>query len=288
MSAKIIDGNRLASQIRAELKQRSDALADSDRQPTLVVILVGDDPASQVYVRNKIRACSEVGIESREIILPANTGTEHLLQRIHQLAEDDDVDGILLQLPVPEGIDEARLLAAIPSHKDVDGFHALNVGALAQGNPQFIPCTPYGVMKMLQHTGVNLQGMEAVVIGRSNIVGKPMAQLLTAAGATVTVCHSKTRDLAFHTRRADLLVAAIGRPRMISGDMVKPGAILIDVGINRDDSGKLCGDLDYESCEKVAGWITPVPGGVGPMTITMLLTNTLEAVERSRANAIIA
>ncbi len=288
MSAKIIDGNRLASQIRAELKQRSDALADSDRQPTLVVILVGDDPASQVYVRNKIRACSEVGIESREIILPANTGTEHLLQRIHQLAEDDDVDGILLQLPVPEGIDEARLLAAIPSHKDVDGFHALNVGALAQGNPQFIPCTPYGVMKMLLHTGVNLQGMEAVVIGRSNIVGKPMAQLLTAAGATVTVCHSKTRDLAFHTRRADLLVAAIGRPRMISGDMVKPGAILIDVGINRDDSGKLCGDLDYESCEKVAGWITPVPGGVGPMTITMLLTNTLEAVERSRANAIIA
>jgi methylenetetrahydrofolate dehydrogenase (NADP+) / methenyltetrahydrofolate cyclohydrolase len=282
MSAKIIDGNRLASQIRAELKQRSEALADRDRQPTLVVILVGDDPASQVYVRNKIRACSEVGIESREIILPANTGTEHLLQRIHQLAEDDDVDGILLQLPVPEGIDEARLLAAIPSHKDVDGFHALNVGALAQGNPQFIPCTPYGVMKMLQHTGVNLQGMEAVVIGRSNIVGKPMAQLLTAAGATVTVCHSKTRDLAFHTRRADLLVAAIGRPRMISGDMIKPGAILIDVGINRDESGKLCGDLDYDSCRQIAGWITPVPGGVGPMTITMLLTNTLEAVERNQ------
>ena len=280
MSAKVIDGNRLASQIRAELSQRSQVLADSDRQPTLVVILVGEDPASQVYVRNKIRACADVGIESREIILPANTSSEHLLQRIHQLAEDDDVDGILLQLPVPEGIDEARLLAAIPAHKDVDGFHALNAGALAQGNPQFIPCTPYGVMKMLEQTGVNLQGLEAVVIGRSNIVGKPMAQLLTAAGATVTVCHSKTRDLAFHARRADLLVAAIGIPRMITGDMVKPGAILIDVGINRDVSGKLCGDLDYDSCQKVAGWISPVPGGVGPMTITMLLANTLEAVER--------
>ncbi len=283
MSAKIIDGKALASQIRAELRQRSEAVSAVDRQPTLVVILVGEDPASQVYVRNKINACNEVGIESREIILPANTSTEQLLERINQLAEDDDIDGILVQLPVPDSIDEARILAAIPAHKDVDGFHALNAGALSQGNPGFIPCTPYGVMKMLQQTGVDLQGLEAVVIGRSNIVGKPMAQLLTAAGATVTLCHSKTRDLTFHTRRADLLVAAIGRPKMISADMIKPGAILIDVGINRDDSGKLCGDIDYESCREVAEWITPVPGGVGPMTITMLLTNTLEAVERKLA-----
>lgn len=281
MSAKVIDGKALASQIRAELSQRSDALMQRGKQATLVVVLVGEDPASQVYVRNKINACREVGIQSREIILPVETSSDALLEQINQLAQDDDIDGILVQLPLPEHIDEKQILAAIPAHKDVDGFHALNAGALSQGNPQFIPCTPYGVMKMLEQTGVDLNGLEAVVVGRSNIVGKPMAQLLTAAGATVTLCHSKTRDLAFHTRRADLLVAAIGRPKMISANMIKPGAILIDVGINRDQSGKLCGDLDYESCSKVAGWVTPVPGGVGPMTITMLLTNTLEAVERN-------
>lgn len=278
--ASVIDGKALAAKIRSDLKQRSTALNEQGIKPGLAVVLVGEDPASQVYVRNKINACFEAGIESTEVRLDHNTTTEKLLDTIAELAADASVHGILVQLPLPAGIDEAEILAAIPPHKDVDGFHAQNVGALAQGKPLFIPCTPYGVMKMLQQTGIDLQGLEAVVIGRSNIVGKPMAQLLTAAGATVTLCHSKTRDLAFHTQRADLVVSAIGRPKMIGGDLIKPGAIVIDVGINRDESGKLCGDLDYESCERVAGWVTPVPGGVGPMTITMLLANTLEAVER--------
>jgi methylenetetrahydrofolate dehydrogenase (NADP+)/methenyltetrahydrofolate cyclohydrolase len=281
MNATVIDGKALAAEMRGELKQRSNTLKARGIHPGLAVVLVGEDPASQVYVRNKISACHEAGIDSKEIRLDNNTNTEHLLATIATLAADDKVHGILVQLPLPASIDEAKVLAAIPPHKDVDGFHAENVGALSQGKPLFIPCTPYGVMKMLQQTGIDLQGLEAVVVGRSNIVGKPMAQLLTAAGATVTLCHSKTRDLDFHTRRADLLVSAIGQPKKITGDMIKPGAILIDVGINRDESGKLCGDLDYASCKEVAGWITPVPGGAGPMTITMLLTNTLEAVERT-------
>ena len=279
MSAQIIDGKALAGEIRSELAEQALELNKKGQSPGLAVVLVGEDPASQVYVSNKIKACHEVGIKSFEVLLPADSDTHRLLETVELLANNHEVHGILVQLPLPDSIDEAAVLAAIPPHKDVDGFHGYNAGALSQGNPMFIPCTPNGVMKMLEKAEVNLSGIEAVVIGRSNIVGKPMAQLLTAAGATVTVCHSRTRDLAFHTRRADLLVVAVGRPRMLCADMIKPGAVVVDVGINRDDEGKLCGDIDFDDCRDKAGWITPVPGGVGPMTITMLLVNTLRAME---------
>jgi methylenetetrahydrofolate dehydrogenase (NADP+)/methenyltetrahydrofolate cyclohydrolase len=282
MSAQIIDGNALAQQIRAELAEKAAALkATRGITPCLAVILVGEDPASQVYVRNKVAACEKAGFRSIKETYPTNVEPAVVLGRIAALNADPTVHGILVQLPLPKQFDAELVLEAIDPAKDVDGFHAENVGALMQGKPRFIPCTPYGVMKMLEAANVPLKGAEAVIVGRSNIVGKPMAMLLLQQDCTVTVCHSRTRDLAFHTRRADILVAAVGRAKMITGEMIKPGATVIDVGINRLPDGKLCGDVDFESAKEVAGAITPVPGGVGPMTITMLLANTLEAAERS-------
>lgn len=282
MSARIIDGTALAATIRNELAARAATLRTRGVTPTLAVILVGDDPASAVYVRNKIAACEKVGIRSLHYRYDAAVEQSAVFAKIAELNADPTVHGILLQLPLPPQFDTDAILEAIAPEKDVDGFHARNIGALAQGKPRFIPCTPYGVMKMLATIDAPLQGAEAVIIGRSNIVGKPMALLLLAQGCTVTICHSRTRDLALHTRRADILVAAVGRPRMVAGDMLKPGAIVIDVGINRLPDGKLCGDVDFVSASAIAGAITPVPGGVGPMTIAMLLTNTLEAAEHTQ------
>ncbi|MDD5296122.1 MAG: bifunctional methylenetetrahydrofolate dehydrogenase/methenyltetrahydrofolate cyclohydrolase FolD [Rhodocyclaceae bacterium] len=283
MTAKLIDGNALSSTLRGQLADRAAVLKAKGITPCLAVILVGEDPASAVYVRNKVAGCEKTGIRSIKDVYPADVEPIVVLARIAELNADPDVHGILVQLPLPPQFDEDAVLEAISPEKDVDGFHAENVGALMQGKPRFIPCTPYGVMKMLESEGVKLAGAEAVIVGRSNIVGKPMAMLLLAQSCTVTVCHSRSRDLAFHTKRADILVAAVGRPRMITGDMVKPGAVVIDVGINRlpaDQGGKLCGDVDMDSVKEVASLLTPVPGGVGPMTITMLLTNTLESAER--------
>ncbi|MCK9285179.1 MAG: bifunctional methylenetetrahydrofolate dehydrogenase/methenyltetrahydrofolate cyclohydrolase FolD [Rhodocyclaceae bacterium] len=289
MTARILDGNALSAQVRGQLAERAAALKARGVTPCLAVILVGEDPASAVYVRNKVAGCEKVGMRSIKDVYPINAAQETVLARITELNADPAVHGILVQLPLPKHFDAEAVLEAIAPEKDVDGFHADNVGALMQGTPRFIPCTPYGVMKMLESEKVALKGAEAVIVGRSNIVGKPMSMLLLQAGCTVTVCHSQTRDLAFHTRRADVLVAAVGRPKMITGDMIKPGATVIDVGINRQqsgpDAGKLCGDVDFETAKEVAGLITPVPGGVGPMTITMLLTNTLEAAERARGKS---
>ncbi|MBK7137472.1 MAG: bifunctional methylenetetrahydrofolate dehydrogenase/methenyltetrahydrofolate cyclohydrolase FolD [Rhodocyclales bacterium] len=285
MTAKILDGNALSAKLRESLRQRAAELAAQGFQPGLAVILVGENPASQVYVRNKIKACEAVGVHSEKYEFPADTPPEKVLHKIAALNADPKIHGILVQLPLPAQFDEAEVLEAVSAEKDVDGFHAENVGLLAQGNPRFISCTPYGVMEMLSAEGISLRGKEAVVVGRSNIVGKPMTLLLIGASATVTVCHSQTKDLAFHTRRADLLVAAVGKPKMITGDMIKPGAVVIDVGINRlqegPDAGKLCGDVDFDSAKEVASLITPVPGGVGPMTITMLLANTIESADRA-------
>ena len=283
MTAQIIDGKALAEELRQSFKARVDALAEKGQRPGLAVILVGEDAASQVYVRNKVNACQAIGMHSEKIIYDAAVDPEIVLKKIAELNANPNIHGILVQLPLPRQFSEAAVLAAIAVVKDVDGFHAANVGALAQGNPRFIPCTPYGVMKMFEKGKVDLSGKEAVVIGRSNIVGKPMALLLINAGATVTVCNSRTRDLAGHTRRADILVVAVGKPRFVTADMVRPGAVVIDVGINRLPDGKLCGDVDFANCLQVAGQITPVPGGVGPMTITMLLANTIEAAERKAA-----
>ena len=280
MTAQIIDGKALAEELREGFKARVEALAARGQRPGLVVILVGEDVASQVYVRNKVNACQAIGMHSEKITYDAAVNPEIVLKRIAELNADPNIHGILVQLPLPRHFNEETILEAIAVGKDVDGFHAENVGALAQGNPRFIPCTPYGVMKMFEKGNVELAGKEAVVIGRSNIVGKPMALLLINAGATVTVCNSKTKDLKFHTARADILVAAVGKPHFVTADMVKPGAVVIDVGINRLPDGKLCGDVDFAGCLDVAGQITPVPGGVGPMTITMLLANTIEAAER--------
>jgi methylenetetrahydrofolate dehydrogenase (NADP+)/methenyltetrahydrofolate cyclohydrolase len=273
----------LAETLRQSFKARVEALTAQGHQPGLVVILVGADPASEVYVRNKVNGCLAIGMHSEKITYDATVDQQIVLKKIAELNADPNIHGILVQLPLPKHFDEEAVLEAIAVDKDVDGFHAENVGALAQGNPRFIPCTPYGVMKMFEHGKVDLSGKEAVVIGRSNIVGKPMALLLINAGATVTVCNSRTKDLIGHTRRADILVAAVGKPRFVTADMVKPGAVVIDVGINRLPDGKLCGDVDYAACLEVAGQITPVPGGVGPMTITMLLANTIEAAERKAA-----
>jgi methylenetetrahydrofolate dehydrogenase (NADP+)/methenyltetrahydrofolate cyclohydrolase len=285
MTARILDGNALAQKLRADFKVRAERLAAQGARPGLVVILVGEDPASQVYVRNKVNACAQAGFHSEKIVYPPDVAPQVVLARIAKLNADPAIHGILVQLPLPRHFDADAVLEAIAPEKDVDGFHAENVGALMQGQPRFIPCTPYGVMKFFEDAGIDLRGKEAVVIGRSNIVGKPMAMLLLHAGATVTVCHSQTRDLLFHTQRADVLIAAIGKPRFVTAEMVKPGAVVIDVGINRlqsgPDAGKLCGDVDFEGIKEVASAITPVPGGVGPMTITMLLGNTLEAAERS-------
>jgi methylenetetrahydrofolate dehydrogenase (NADP+)/methenyltetrahydrofolate cyclohydrolase len=286
MTARIIDGNALSAKIRENLAERAAALkAAHGVMPCLAVILVGEDPASQVYVRNKVAGCEKAGFRSIKQVYPVNVEPVTVLAKIAELNADPSVHGILVQLPLPKHFDSEAVLEAILPEKDVDGFHAENVGALMQGNPRFIPCTPYGVMKMLESEGVKIAGAEAVVVGRSNIVGKPMAMLLLAQSATVTICHSRSKDLAFHTRRADILIAAVGKERMITGDMIKPGATVIDVGMNRFSSGpnagKLCGDVDFETAKEVAGLISPVPGGVGPMTITMLLTNTMESAERT-------
>lgn len=280
MTARLIDGNALSAALRTDLATRTTALKAQGIVPALAVILVGNDPASAVYVRNKIAACEKTGIRSLHFNFAADVAPAEVFAKIAALNADPTVHGILVQLPLPKHIDADAVLDAITVEKDVDGFHAQNIGALTQGKPRFIPCTPYGVMKMLASIDAPLKGAEVVIVGRSNIVGKPMALLLLTQGCTVTICHSQTRDLAFHTRRADILIAAIGRPKMITGEMIKPDAIVIDVGINRLPDGKLCGDVDFVSVSEVASAITPVPGGVGPMTITMLLTNTLEAAER--------
>jgi methylenetetrahydrofolate dehydrogenase (NADP+) / methenyltetrahydrofolate cyclohydrolase len=282
MTARIIDGNALSAKVRELLATSAAGLkAAHGITPCLAVILVGEDAASQVYVRNKVAACEKAGFRSIKQTYPVNVEPVTVLAKIAELNADPSVHGILVQLPLPKHFDSEAVLEAISPDKDVDGFHAENVGALMQGNPRFIPCTPYGVMRMLESEKVPLKGAEAVIVGRSNIVGKPMAMLLLAQSCTVTVCHSQSKDLAFHTRRADILVAAVGKAKMITGDMIKPGATVIDVGINRQADGKLCGDVDFESAKEVAGLITPVPGGVGPMTITMLLANTLESAERT-------
>jgi methylenetetrahydrofolate dehydrogenase (NADP+)/methenyltetrahydrofolate cyclohydrolase len=280
MTAQIIDGLALAKSVRLEVKKRADACAASHRPPGLAVVLVGEDPASQVYVRHKVAACKEAGIVSLLHQLHENLAASDLLGLIQQLNEDPTVDGILVQLPLPRQIDGHQVIESIAPDKDVDGFHIQNAGALMIGQPLFRPCTPYGVMRLLEWIQTPLRGAHAVVVGASNIVGKPMALLLQAAGATVTICNSKTRHLAEHTRRANVLVAAVGRPGMITADMIKPGAVVIDVGINRTAEGRLVGDVDFQPALQVAGAITPVPGGVGPMTIAMLLTNTLESAER--------
>jgi methylenetetrahydrofolate dehydrogenase (NADP+)/methenyltetrahydrofolate cyclohydrolase len=281
MPAQLIDGNLLSKKLRAEIATRSAILTAKGVRPGLAVIVVGDDPASQVYVRNKVKACEDVGFHSVLERYPAELDEAQLLARIATLNADPSIHGILVQLPLPKHIAADRVLEAIASEKDVDGFHIANAGALMVGAPLFKPCTPYGCMKMLESIEYPLRGARAVVIGASNIVGKPMAMLLLQAGATVTICNSKTKDLTAHTKEADILVVATGKPKMITGNMIKPGSVVIDVGINRLPDGKLCGDVDFDTAKYVAGWITPVPGGVGPMTITMLLMNTLEAVERS-------
>jgi methylenetetrahydrofolate dehydrogenase (NADP+)/methenyltetrahydrofolate cyclohydrolase len=281
MTARIIDGKTIAQQVRAEWKVRADALKARGVTPGLAVIIVGEDPASKVYVANKVKACAELGLHSEHITLSADSSEATLLEKIAGLNADPKIHGILVQLPVPKHIDSNKVLQAISPDKDVDGFHPMNVGALVTGNMRFAPCTPYGAMKLLEKCGVAIEGKHAVVVGRSNIVGKPMALMLLAHNATVTICTSKTVDLAKFTRDADILVVATGKPNMITGDMIKPGAAVIDVGINRLPNGKLCGDVDFESAMEVAGWITPVPGGVGPMTITMLVANTVQAAERS-------
>lgn len=281
MTARIIDGKAISLEIRAEWKLRSDALKSRDVTPGLAVIIVGVDPASKVYVGNKVKACAELGIFSEHIELPADTSEAILLGKIAQLNADARIHGILVQLPVPKHIDSNKVLLAISPDKDVDGFHPMNVGELVTGHAKFQPCTPFGVMSLLEKCGVVIEGKHAVVVGRSNIVGKPMALMLLQKNATVTICTSKTVDLAKFTRDADILVVATGKPKMITGDMIKPGAAVIDVGINRMPNGKLAGDVDFDSAKEVAGFITPVPGGVGPMTITMLLASTVMAAERS-------
>jgi len=279
-NAQIIDGNLLAKQLRTEIAAKAAILTEQGSKPGLAVVLIGEDPASQVYVRNKVKACEEAGFYSLLEKHPKEFSQESLLERINELNKDPKIHGILVQLPLPSHINSHLVLEAIDPFKDVDGFHVANAGALMVGAPIFRPCTPYGAMKMLESINYPIRGARAVIVGASNIVGKPMAMLLLQAGATITICNSKTKNLASHTKEADILVVATGRPKMITGDMVKPGAVVIDVGINRTPDGKLCGDVDFESAKNMASWITPVPGGVGPMTITMLLQNTLEAAER--------
>lgn len=282
MSAQILDGKALAAEIRSEVKTQVAALAEKGVSTALAVILVGDDSASQVYVRNKIKACTDTGIRSLEFRMPAETTQQQLLAKIAELNADESVDGILVQLPLPKQINADAVIAAIDPAKDVDGFHVANAGALITGKQGFVPCTPFGVMRLIEKSGVNPRGKSAVIVGRSNIVGKPMALLLLAADATVTVAHSRTPDLSAVTRNADILVAAVGRAKLIKADMVKPGAVVIDVGMNRDENGKLCGDVDFAEVKEIAGSITPVPGGVGPMTIAMLMQNTVLAAQMRR------
>ena len=281
MTAQLIDGNALSRQLRTQVAERTAALKARGITPGLAVVLVGDNPASQVYVRNKVKACEDVGFHSVLEKYDATLTEEQLLARVDALNNDPSIQGILVQLPLPKHIDDHKVIEAISPAKDVDGFHVASAGALMVGEVGFKACTPYGCMKMLESIGMkDLRGKHAVVIGRSNIVGKPMAMMLLAANATVTITHSGTADLAAMTRQADIVVAAVGKRNVLTADMVKPGAVVIDVGMNRNDEGKLCGDVDFDGCKEVASHITPVTGGVGPMTITMLLVNTLEAAER--------
>ena len=275
--AIILDGKATAAQIRSEVAAKTAALKEKGITPGLAVILVGDDPASRIYVNNKKKACAEVGFYSEEIALPATTTQEELLSVVDELNHRTDIHGILCQLPLPKPLDDKAVIAAISPEKDVDAFHAVNVGRIMLGEYRFLPCTPAGVMGLLHRAGISPAGKTCVVVGRSNIVGKPMAMLLLHENGTVTVCHSRTPDLAAVCRQADILVAAVGRARLITADMIKPGAVVVDVGMNRDENGKLCGDVDYDNVEPLASYITPVPGGVGPMTIAMLMQNTLTA-----------
>ena len=281
MTAQLIDGNALSQQLRSEVTQRVQALKGKGITPGLAVVLVGDNPASQVYVRNKVKACVDSGLHSVLEKYEAHLSEAELLARVDVLNQDPSIHGILVQLPLPAHIDAQKVIEAISPAKDVDGFHMASAGALMTGMPGFWPCTPYGCMKMLESIDYPLKGKHAVVIGRSNIVGKPMALMLLQQNATVTICHSATPDLKAMTLQADVIVAAVGKRNVLTADMVKPGAVVLDVGMNRNDEGKLCGDVDFEGVKQVASYITPVPGGVGPMTITMLLVNTLEAAERA-------
>jgi methylenetetrahydrofolate dehydrogenase (NADP+) / methenyltetrahydrofolate cyclohydrolase len=283
MTAQLIDGNALARKIRAEISGRTEALKARGVQPHLSIILVGEDPASQVYTKHKVNDSTETGLSATLERYPATMSEAELLDRIRALNADPKVHGILVQLPVPKHMDTQKVIETISPAKDVDGFHVASAGALMVGRPGFRPCTPYGCMKMLESIGYDLKGRNAVVIGRSNIVGKPIALMLLAQDATVTVCHSRTKDLKAHTLQADVIIAAVGKRNVLTRDMVKPGAVVIDVGMNRNDEGKLCGDVDFDGVREVAGWITPVPGGVGPMTRAMLLVNTIEAAERASA-----
>ncbi|WP_374668369.1 bifunctional methylenetetrahydrofolate dehydrogenase/methenyltetrahydrofolate cyclohydrolase [Ramlibacter sp.] len=281
MTAQLIDGNALARQIRAEVQGRTQALKARDVQPALAIILVGEDPASQVYTKHKVNDSTETGLKATLETYSATMAEADLLARIRQLNANPAVHGILVQLPLPKHLDSHKVIETISPAKDVDGFHVASAGALMVGQPGFWPCTPYGCLKMLDSIGYDLKGKHAVVIGRSNIVGKPMALMLLGRDATVTVCHSRTTDLKALTLQADVVVAAVGKRNVLTADMVKPGAVVIDVGMNRDEAGKLCGDVDFAGVREVAGWITPVPGGVGPMTRAMLLVNTIEAAERA-------
>ncbi len=280
MAAQILDGKKIAAEVREDIKKEVEALKSKGITPGLAVVLVGEDPASQVYVNNKHKSCGEVGMYSEVHRLPKDTPEDELLALIDKLNKDDKIHGILVQLPLPDHINEKAVIDSIALDKDVDGFGPSNVGNLVIGDDCFYPCTPHGCMVMLKRTGIELKGKKAVVVGRSNIVGKPVAMMLLAEHCTVTICHSRTKDLAKECREADILVAAVGRPEMITGDMIKEGAVVIDVGINRLPDGRLVGDVHFDSAKEVAGWITPVPGGVGPMTITMLLLNTVEAAKR--------
>ncbi len=278
--ATIMDGKALSLKLKEQMKQRIEQLKQQGINPKLVVVLVGDNSASQVYVRNKHKSCGEVGIESEVITMPEQTSQQELLEVVERLNQDETVDGILVQLPLPKQIDEKTVLRSILPEKDVDGFHPVNVGLLSIGDECFAPATPSGIIAMFQEYGINIAGKNCVVIGRSNIVGKPMAALLLKNNATVTICHSKTEDLASYTRRADVVIVATGRRHTLTADMVKEGAVVVDVGMNRNEQGKLCGDVDYEEVKEKASFITPVPGGVGPMTITELLENTIQAAQR--------
>ena len=276
--AKLLMGKEVSARIKRELKAETELLKEKEGiTPGLAVVIVGDDPASRIYVNNKKKACAECGIYSEEYALPAETPQDELLALIDRLNKKSDISGILVQLPLPKHIDETTIINAIDPGKDVDAFHPVSVGKIMVGNFDFVPCTPAGVMELIKESGIDISGKECVVVGRSNIVGKPQAMLLLHQNGTVTICHSRTKDLAEHTKKADILVAAVGRPNFITGDMIKPGAVVIDVGINRLENKKLCGDVDCESAEKTAGAITPVPGGVGPMTIAMLMKNTVRA-----------
>lgn len=280
--AKIIDGKQISLDIKNELKEKVAKYKEQGIEITLAVVKVGNDPASAVYVRNKEKACEYVGINSKTLALPEETTEEELLNVVKELNEDKNVNGILVQLPLPKHIDESKVLLTIDSTKDVDGFHPVNVGKMVIGEDTFLPCTPAGIIEMIKRTVIDIEGKECVVIGRSNIVGKPMAMLMLKENATVTIAHSRTKDLKEVTKRADIIVAAIGKAKFVTADYVKEGAVVIDVGMDRDENGKLCGDVDFESVSKVASAITPVPGGVGPMTVTMLLVNCLRSVELNK------